>query len=1099
MNDTPSAPYGHVSESVYDNIADLKERERATDPTRSCIVQAPAGSGKTTLLVTRYLRLLSMVRQPEEILAITFTRKAAKEMRQRVLETLHKDLAPEAQAANRVIEERKWNVLESPQRLRIQTIDSFVFSLVKRLPYESQLSLDYEQLQDARPLYAEAVEDALDDIYRNDSLARMLSKSMAVLNNNHGQIVRLVADMLDKREQWMPVARALVSASTVQHDIGQVDSVLEQGRQIFIDGLIDRFRSNLTAQTLADIEALMLGTSSTQGDQSPVEPNSNGFWKYASIAFTTKAGSYRKRHNLKALGLDAKDQGRVEYWTAICEKLKAEDPNCYLHTLQDIPTDPLDEVVAEAIQSFAVLLIIASDKLTSLFVSRKVVDFTEMAIAASRALKSDNMPSEIALALDYRISHILVDEFQDTSRAQSELLNQLMEGWQENDGNSFFAVGDPMQSIYRFRNADLTNFMSAFSSGLPNRALDPIRLVTNFRSAPSLVSWANDLFEEIFGVDEDSNTEQVAFTKSIAAKLDEGAHHLTICESKTLDHEAEAIAERIQYLKDTFPDEGIALLTRARTKLDTYFDVFKRHDITWRGVEIIQLKDVEVVRDLHMLARTVVNSRDKLAWLSVLRSPLVGLELVELEKLTELECFKDVLEFHHEDWNERARVTVNRIATAFTEAYESLHRPLRSRVERLWYQLGGNDAHASDESPNDHLIQANRFFEVMEEYPPDTIDLDEMWHRIESMYASESLEDADIEVMTIHKAKGLEFGHVLIPNLNGDSRPGQKPLLHIETIDGNLLISAKLPSEADEIHDLTHDVEKQRDLNELKRLFYVAVTRAQKSVSLFATLPPETETGKTDTFLRLMPQRMYQESDTVERRASNVEDLDDSVDTQNYWTRLVSEYGFEKPTSLPSFDPSSLLPTEEFDDQLDAIGKIPQTTIGTFVHRELHRMVKDRDLQEPSAERVSLWRNEIRAMGHTDIDVNQILEISQRQIGQILLDTKGRWVLDPDHAESGTEIEFNTTENGVFEKVILDRSFVDEDGVRWIIDYKTTTLGEPSPGEIESLKLRHRGQLVRYAEILSNVEDRPIKLALYLTDISEFVPIEYEESTTVPF
>ena len=116
---------------------DETERAIAVDPKRSVVVQAPAGSGKTTLLVERYLRLLALVDEPEEVLAITFTTKAATEMRERVLKKLNSPDDRLGQAITTRSDQRQWHLGNNPARLRIQTIDSFARSLAARLPLES--------------------------------------------------------------------------------------------------------------------------------------------------------------------------------------------------------------------------------------------------------------------------------------------------------------------------------------------------------------------------------------------------------------------------------------------------------------------------------------------------------------------------------------------------------------------------------------------------------------------------------------------------------------------------------------------------------------------------------------------------------------------------------------------------------------------------------------------------------------------------------------------------------------------------------------------------------------------------------------------------
>src|SRR5262249_5233054 len=126
---------------VVKAMKDAEQRERALDVRHSFIVQAPAGSGKTELLVRRFLKLLTVVNTPEEILAITFTKKAAAEMRKRVL----KEIASVGHSAG-----------EIAHRLRIQTIDAFCTALTRQVPVLARFGAQPEILEDARPLYAEA-------------------------------------------------------------------------------------------------------------------------------------------------------------------------------------------------------------------------------------------------------------------------------------------------------------------------------------------------------------------------------------------------------------------------------------------------------------------------------------------------------------------------------------------------------------------------------------------------------------------------------------------------------------------------------------------------------------------------------------------------------------------------------------------------------------------------------------------------------------------------------------------------------------------------------------------------------------------------------
>ena len=121
-------------------------------------------------------------------------------------------------------------------------------------------------------------------------------------------------------------------------------------------------------------------------------------------------------------------------------------------------------------------------QLQVVFKERGSVDFSAISLAALTALGTDDAPTDLALYFDVKLRHILVDEFQDTSITQHNLLRKLTAGWETNDGRSLFVVGDPMQSIYRFRQAEVGLFLQSQLQGIGNIQLKPLQLTVNFRS-----------------------------------------------------------------------------------------------------------------------------------------------------------------------------------------------------------------------------------------------------------------------------------------------------------------------------------------------------------------------------------------------------------------------------------------------------------------------------------------------------------------------------------------------------------------------------------------------------------------------------------------
>lgn len=194
-------------------IADAAVRERALAPGQSFIVGAPAGSGKTTLLTQRFLRLLSLVEQPESIVAITFTRKAAEEMRSRVLAALRSardgtpDLDPVtktwARAALAASDGGGWRLLDNPRRLRMQTIDSLAAAIARRGPLLSGFAGDVAMLDDATPVYEQAARAAIAELGAADVWSAAVETLLAHLDNNWERLERLLAEMLGRRDQWL--------------------------------------------------------------------------------------------------------------------------------------------------------------------------------------------------------------------------------------------------------------------------------------------------------------------------------------------------------------------------------------------------------------------------------------------------------------------------------------------------------------------------------------------------------------------------------------------------------------------------------------------------------------------------------------------------------------------------------------------------------------------------------------------------------------------------------------------------------------------------------------------------------------------------------
>ncbi|MER2514511.1 MAG: UvrD-helicase domain-containing protein, partial [Nitrosomonas ureae] len=194
-------------------IPDADQRRQALDPSQSFIVQAPAGSGKTTLLIQRYLKLLTCVDTPEEVVAITFTRKAAAEMRTRVLaeleiarnpvgaETVYGKLNRELAAAVLLRDQQAgWHLIEHPERLRIQTIDSLCASLTRQMPMLSKFGAQPETIEDATDFYLEAARVTLELMQRDHVIAHDVERLLEHLDNDMARVETILTGRSERRD-----------------------------------------------------------------------------------------------------------------------------------------------------------------------------------------------------------------------------------------------------------------------------------------------------------------------------------------------------------------------------------------------------------------------------------------------------------------------------------------------------------------------------------------------------------------------------------------------------------------------------------------------------------------------------------------------------------------------------------------------------------------------------------------------------------------------------------------------------------------------------------------------------------------------------------
>ncbi|HLX81731.1 MAG TPA: UvrD-helicase domain-containing protein [Burkholderiales bacterium] len=954
-------------------IADAKERERALDPTRSFIVQAPAGSGKTTLLVSRFLKLLSSTKKPEEVLAITFTRKAAAEMRKRVLENLP-------------------NAADIAHRLRIETIDAFCLSLARQLPVPSQFGVAPGIAGDPEPLYREAAWRAA-SAFDNPAVARLL----AHLDNNVGTAVDLLAGMLRKRDQWL--------------------------------------RKTGLAPTRQELEASFASERTRLLDRAR-ELDSRASEEFAESVLTKK-GEWRKRSR-EAQALSSNEPLRQA-----------------LAALLELPPEKYSEPQWEALEAMLALLPLAAAELKLVFAARGEADFTEVAQGAVRALGSVDDPSDLLLKLDSKISHILVDEFQDTSISQWELLERLTAGWDgsgnpDGDGRTLFVVGDPMQSIYRFREAEVGLFLLARREGLPNVKLEPIALRTNFRSQAALVGFFNEAFGKIFPKQEAETSGAVPYSPASPndPALPGEAVTWHVCPDSVF--ESRKIMEIIRENSGS-----CALLVRTRASLADIVPALKAAGIRFRAIEIDKLGEKQVVQDLFALTRALTHLADRVAWLAILRAPWVGLSLSDFSKYFENKS-ETVWELI------RNVPSLDRFRAVLAPALANrLRGTLRDRVESTWLALGGPACIADAGELEDAEVYLDALEKLEEAGEVDFARLAEL---LEELYAppDPAATESDLQIMTIHKAKGLEFGTVILPGLHRPPGKGDAPLMRWKELPDRSLLLAPIKEtggDAEPAYEYLKRLDREAEDTEAARLLYVAATRAEHRLHLLAC-PKKTMPPKRSLLACAWPvaEPVFE---GIEAPETNSSESNSQPAAPFILKRLPA--GWTPPAAPPAA--AWTAPPEGRREEQIEFSWASETArhVGTVVHRWLQAMA-EAGLKGWDAKRVESLRpaieRDLRSRGVQS--AGPAAELVAAALKNAIGDERGRWLLGPHPVASN---EYRLRSRG--RSFRIDRYIEDAKGAKWVVDYKT---GEHRGGSVDAFldseRERYKAQLDEYAKAM---------------------------------
>jgi len=563
------------------------------------------------------------------------------------------------------------------------------------------------------------------------------------------------------------------------------------------------------------------------------------------------------------------------------------------------------------------------------------------------------------------------------------------------------------------------------------------------------------------------------------------------------ESEGRQICSLIQQILQQSAEQTIAVLVRSRSHLKETLAALRDAGIPYQAQNVDPLTFLPAVADLVALLRSLLHRGDHLSWMTILRAPWCGIRLADLihfqgHKGTSIyEMMNDDNLLSHLSSDGQLRVRALRVP--LSQAFEKRGRcPLREVIEEIWLTLRGPDCYSLAACRD-----VEQLFGLIDklDHGGDLLSFEQLDEELEGLFSvNEAQNGCRVQVMTIHKSKGLEFDHVILPGLGRRPRVEDKRLLrwqeHPEC--GLLLapITARGDFSADPIYELLGDIEQKKSTYEVARLLYVAVTRAKHHLYLSGHADynknDEPRPAKGSLLEKLWP--------AVEGCFLGLEEVECNNERQ------IAHRLHRLPVSSLAAQEGQSVEVQMFTGQITLTDNEHSAIIGTVTHGWLERFAKQEFKGITVDELASLSpliAAQFSSHGFVDSLVDTAVVRVLAMLEQTLCSERGRWILAP-HSQSECELALTGYEQGELINVIIDRTFVDE-GVRWIIDYKTANLAAHQSQSSFYLEQSHRyqGQLQQYAKLLQQLyPQHPCRCALYFPAFDGWC--EVDKSTTVP-
>ena len=850
MTSSPRLPFD-VDEATD---KDQDARARAVDPRYNVALEASAGTGKTRVLVDRYINLLRAGVDPSNILAITFTRKAATEMRERIIATLR------AAAALGELPAARWRELRDRiDDIAISTIDAFCLSLLREFPLEADLDPGFDVADETE--VPRLVDESLDRALRT-------CRSLAREDEDIALVFAQLGDRRARRGLAALLNRRLVAPAVLQRylDTGPRD-------------LDVRVATRRAATGLLDVVSSMPGGMSRFLASGPPEPafvllarelkrledsaEANGALDPAAVQaayarardyFLTQEGEPRKQCQF------SKARFATESAWATHRDLIVDHAPAVKEAINRYKRD-LNVLVSRGILR---MYRVAETEYRRTLDAHAVLDFADLLQRALDLLRQMEEFAQSRYRLESRYHHVLVDEFQDTSRAQWELVSLLVQSWGEGAGlasigplaPSVFIVGDRKQSIYAFRDADVSILDDA------RRYIEALRpdgdarrsISRSFRSVPALLAFVNDVSRDI--VKAEGRRDAFRYGEDDCFPVDgagAGADHpLALVTGDTPDACAETTAAEIARLlaggaivrdkttglRRPVTAADVAILFRTRDSHREFEAALERRGIGAYVYKGLGFFDADEIKDVLALLWYLADPLSDLRAAALLRSRFFRLSDEAIRRLApnlaaalrggvmpavELDAEDASMLAHAREVSARWRALVDRMPPA--ELLDLVLAESAYFVEMRGPRLPQARENLKKIRALIRRIQ-NRGYATLGRI---AAHLDRLAIGDESNAVIDAL-DA-VNLMTVHASKGLEFPVVFLVNLARGTGNFRDPIRVVASAGGEDVSVAAGDFRSDADEDAA-----AKDKEETKRLLYVAMTRARDRLYLGSVL-----------------------------------------------------------------------------------------------------------------------------------------------------------------------------------------------------------------------------------------------------------------------